>query len=58
MTFKQQYNSVKASIEMEGFKISGEIETLLLKEAKGEISFEEFTEKLHQKARNHDHFSN
>ena len=42
----RQIASAKASMEMEGFVISDEIEELIRKEALGEISEEEFNKQV------------
>ncbi|MGN7943242.1 antitoxin VbhA family protein [Virgibacillus sp. 6R] len=42
----RNFNSAKASVEMEGFVISKEIEELVLKNVHGEITDEEFIKLL------------
>gem|GEM_PF-4801384 len=39
---EKQLKSVEASLEIEGLTLDEEMKQLILKEAKGEISFEEF----------------
>lgn len=45
-TLEDKFKSVKASLEVEGYVITKEIEELILAEAKGEISFKEMLEKV------------
>lgn len=52
--FEKQFKSVKASIEMEGLSVNDKIKELVLKEAKGEISFEEFSKEMLKVSKNHD----
>jgi len=52
LEFNKQFSSVKASIEMEGFTISKQVEKLVVEEVSGEISFEEFTEQMKQIVQN------
>lgn len=54
MELKEQYASVKASIEIEGFTISEQVEKLIIKEAKREISFEVFTKQMKQLVKAHE----
>ena len=51
MELKEQFASVKASIEIEGFSVSERIENLVIKEANGDISFEEFTDQMKRLAK-------
>lgn len=44
-TLEDKFRSVKASIEIEGFVVTKEMEELILAEARGEITFEEMVEK-------------
>ncbi|MED4883772.1 antitoxin VbhA family protein [Bacillus sp. FSL W8-1127] len=44
-TLQKKFASVKASLEIEGLKVTKEIEDLVIAKAAGEISFEQFKRK-------------
>jgi len=41
-TLQKKFSSVKASLEIEGLKVTKEIEDLVIAKAAGEISFDQF----------------
>jgi hypothetical protein len=51
---EKQFSSVKASIEIEGLSVTDKIKELVLKEAKGEISFEEFSKQMLKVSKEHE----
>lgn len=48
----RNFESAKASVEMEGFIITEKIEELVKKEVSGEITFEQFKKELDRLAEN------
>lgn len=49
LNLEKQFQSVKATLEMEGLVVKKEMEELILSEAKGEITFEEMLEVAEKK---------
>ncbi|MFS0783341.1 hypothetical protein [Bacillus sp. 1P06AnD] len=51
MELKKIIRSAKASIETEGYNVTKDIEELVIKEANGEISFNDFSKHMQEIAK-------